>query len=274
MHNYNYNNKTIIKFIIFIILGIILISYFYNNYIKESFVDANSRPVNNSINISDSTIKNIATNNLKFLSDVLNTYANLDAPITINNDGNMCFQWGEYNNSKYSSNDNKCLVIDPTNNKRQCLDPGGNLSSCSNYYSDDTINKLNNIDIISILSTAKNSVQTAANGIVEDINAKTAVLDVLINDIISKRNLENQQLYFIKYNNSNLDDKQKLIDKTTDEFEKTENDININKINFDNFLSQNELNNAKQNTYYKIIIGLIIVIAIIGVLNLLASKYY
>jgi hypothetical protein len=271
-YNYNYNIKTVIKFIILIIGCILLISYYYNYYVKESFVDSNPNGIN--INIHDSSLNRIAINNLTSLNNILNNYSNLDVPITINNNGNICSQWGEYNNSQYSANDNKCVITDPTNNIRQCLDPIGNLSSCNNYYSDGTINKLNNIDTNSILVIAQNSIQTASNGIIDDINEKSSVLDVLINDIISKRNLENQQLYFINYNNSNLDDKQKLIDKTTDEFEKTENDININKINFDNFLSKNELNNNKQNTYYKIIIGLIVIIAITGVINLLATKYY
>jgi hypothetical protein len=275
-YNYNYNIKTVIKFIILIIGCIFLISYYYNNYVKEPFVDENSNDNNKkiNINISDSSMNRIAINNLRILNTILNTYSNLDAPITINNDGDICSQWGEYSNSKYSSFDNKCLVTDPTNNTRKCLNTSGDLSSCSNYYSDNTIDKLNIIDTKQIFDIAQNSIQTASIGIIEDISAKTDVLDVLINDIISKKNIEKQQLYFINYNKINLNDKQKAIDKTTDEFEKTENDININKINFDNFLSKNELNNIKQNTYYKIILGLIIVIVIIGVLNLLASKYY
>ena len=86
--------------------------------------------------------------------------------------------------------------------------------------------------------------------------------------------MENQQLYFIEYNDSNLNDKKKLIDNSKDEFEKVENDLNINKMNFSIFLDQNNNNDSITNVYYKIIYGLIIFIIVIGVLNLLFSELF
>ena len=86
--------------------------------------------------------------------------------------------------------------------------------------------------------------------------------------------MENQQLYFIEYNDSNLNDKKKLIDNSKDEFEKVENDLNINKMNFSIFLDQNNNNDSITNLYYKIIYGLIIFIIVIGILNFLFSELF
>ena len=94
----------------------------------------------------------------------------------------------------------------------------------------------------------------------------------ILTDYISKRNLENQQLYFIKYNEYNLDDKQKMIDKTNKEFEKTENDVNINKIQFQQVADQNTLNDTKKAKYYNYSFYLIIFIIIVGFLNFMFSK--
>ena len=77
---------------------------------------------------------------------------------------------------------------------------------------------------------------------------------------------------FIKYNTANLDDKQKLIDKTTKEFEKNENEVNINKINFSRILASNSSNDSKSSLYYKIIVGLLITIIVLGVLYILFSN--
>ena len=93
----------------------------------------------------------------------------------------------------------------------------------------------------------------------------------ILNDYIEKRNLENQQLYFINYNNSNLDDKKKIFDKANKEFEKTENNVGINKIQFQQFIKTNNINDNKVNNYYTYIIWLIVSIIIMGLLNFFFS---
>ena len=101
---------------------------------------------------------------------------------------------------------------------------------------------------------------------------KTKKLYNIFNDLIAKRNLENQQLSFILYNTNNIDDKQKLIDKLKDDFETSENDVNINQIEFSNFLDNNRNSDSIINIYYKLIIGIIVSIVIMGILNILFSN--
>ena len=224
-----------------------------------------SKPI---IKLNDTSVQNIINSNISKLSDILKKYINLDAPIIINNNKTICDTWGDYNNSKYKSNTNQCLI---EQGQRSCIS-NKTLVSCSNYYDDGKINNRNNIDTNNILKLASDRISLDYNNIKIDIIEKTTNIYSILNNLIDKRNLENQQLHFIEYNNSNINDKQKLVDKSTDEFEKEENNVKINQMNFSIFLDQNNNSDSKKNLYYKILLGIIITIIIIGMLNLLFSE--
>ena len=224
-----------------------------------------SKPI---IKLNDASIENIINSNISNLSDILNKYTNLDAPIIINNKKTICDEWGNYNNGKYKLNTNQCLF---EQGQRSCMS-NSKLVSCSNYYNDGKINNFNNIDPNNILKLASDRISLDYNNINIDIIEKTTNIYSILNNLIDKRNLENQQLYFIEYNNSNINDKQKLVNKSTNEFEKEENNVKLNQMNFSIFLDQNNNNNSKKNLYYKILLGIIIIIIIMGLLNLLFSE--
>lgn len=223
-----------------------------------------------SINLDDTSAKTMIDGYITDLSKTLDKYTTLDVPIIINNNRKICDSWGDYNNGKYKTNTNQCLIV---KGQRSCLTKS-NLVSCSNYYDDGKINALNNIDTDKILNSVKDKILIDYDNVNQTIIEKNTNIYGILNDLIDKRNLENQQLYFIEYNDSNLNDKKKLIDNSKDEFEKVENDLNINKMNFSIFLDQNNNNDSITNVYYKIIYGLIIFIIVIGVLNLLFSELF
>ena len=108
--------------------------------------------------------------------------------------------------------------------------------------------------------------------LINNINTKNKNIDNILNLLLQQLDLEKQQQYFIKYNKGNIDDKTKLVNNTSQKFEKNENDINVNQINFSNFLEKNKNNDKKINLYYNILIYLIIAIIIIGIFNILVSK--
>ena len=99
------------------------------------------------------------------------------------------------------------------------------------------------------------------------INSRNDNFNKLINEIKIKHNLEIQQKYFIDYNNKNIDSKKILIDKTSKNFEKKENEVNINKIEFQQFLKMNKKISAQNDAYYSYIIYLVIAIIVVGLLN-------
>lgn len=276
-------------FLIFILL-IILITCFYNenisiinsNYSKEGFNNVPnasppmaSDPLNSSIDnidIKDLSGKKIATQNLYNLKQILDRFTTLDSPIGINNKGNICSEWGEYDNSKYQFNNNSCLVIPESGTKdRQCLS-NNTLTSCSIYYDDKTIDNNNKFNTKQILDITIQKILSGSASIIANIDKKSSDIDQILNNLTAKLTLENQQKYFIKYNDGNLDDKKKMLDKESEEIEKTENEINVSKINFNQFVTINNDYDNKINAYYKIIVGLIITIVIVGIFYFLFSK--
>ena len=287
----------IVLYIIFIIC-ILLISYYYtytntkyipkkhntNNNIqintKEGFADDESG-ANNSLrkeineeltrlNIIDGNIKNKIFNYITSLTTLLNKYNYIDAPIPINNNGKMCDAWGGYSNGEYSASLNSCINI-PGQNNRTCLN-NNNLVSCSKYYDDGEIENLNSINTNDMVNNSKYNIYLAINDININLNKANLDMSKILTEYISKRNLENQQKYFITYNEYNLEDKKKIIDKTNKEFEKTENEVNINKIQFQQTVEQNNKNDAKKNQYYNYIFYTVILIIIVGLLNFMFSN--
>jgi len=235
----------------------------------------NATPTNANIDADittdDTTIRDIVIQSLKDLQTGLLRFSNLDAPMTINDDGNTCSVWGQYSNGKYSVNDNNCIIADNTN-IRKCLGANGGLSTCDNLYSDGYINKMNNININPFVKQSKKEILDNVKIAKVEWDNKSNKIDCLINDLVSKRNLENQQLYFINYNTNNLQDKEKNINKIDKEVSIKQTDVNINQLSFSNFIANNTSKDNLNNIYYKIIIGLVIIIVIIGILNYLFSN--
>ena len=263
-------------YIIFIIV-IILISEYYttttttNKNIsqskKEKFTTEEDilksdiiKALNDS-NITDYGIQKDVSDQIAKFNSILNKYKVLTVPINVNNNG-KCEDWNMYNNGQYKDYRNNCVNIQ---NDYQCL-KGGILSSCSNYYND-TMKNLINLNTNEIFNNIKNNIFISINEINSSINSRNDSFNKLINEIKIKHNLEIQQKYFIDYNNKNIDSKKILIDKTSKNFEKTENEVNINKIEFQQFLKMNKKISEKNESYYSYIIYLVISIIVVGLLN-------
>ena len=128
------------------------------------------------------------------------------------------------------------------------------------------------IDLKTLKNNTRDRIIRNIGQLFSTLDTQSNKIDSVLNTLLDKLKLEEQQLYFIKYNNGNLDDKTKLVNKTTEEYEKNENDINVNQVNFTNFLSKNNNNINKINFYYKIIIGVIITIIIVGIFNIFITE--
>ena len=201
---------------------------------------------------NDMSLQSIIDKNILDLSTILNKYKNIDVPIIINNN-NICGDWGNYDNSISA-------------------DSSTNLVTCSNYYSDESINNLNIINTDNILNTVKTKIYLDNQNVKNDIKNMSSNIYIVLDDLINKRNLENQQISFINYNINNINDKQHLVNESKYVFEQAENDVNINQIEFAKFLQDNRNHDSQFNIYHKITIGIIITIIIMGILNILFSN--
>ena len=275
----------IVLYLIFIIC-ILLISYYYTstntiNYnTKERFTDdiegandvlkAEINAELDKLHIKDINIQTKVFTYIKSILTLLNKYKYIDSPISINNNAEICDLWSNYNNGEYNASLNSCINI-PGQSSRSCMS-NKNLVSCSKYYNDGRIESLNNVDTNELMNNAKYNIYIGISEINSNVNKANLEMSTMLADYIAKRNLENQQKYFIKYNEYNLEDKKKIINKTNKEFEKTENDVNINKIQFQQTVEQNKINDVKINTYYNYIYNTVIFIVVVGILNFMFSN--
>ena len=277
----NFTATQIILYISFIVC-IILISYYYKNNIETfasnedltnkelTMEELNIQNILENKGITNITIKNKIMSNVKELQTLLEKTKYMDAPISINNNGKVCDDWSMYNDNKYSKYDNSCIQIN-NSQERKCLS-NSILTSCSNYYDDGKIDKLNIINTNEIKESFLYNNIVSAKELQFKLSKYNTNIDTILNDLITKRNLENQQKYFIDYNNQNLDDKKILFDKTNTEFEKSENNINIKKVNFQDFLEKKHIIANQKDTYYYYIKWLIIILLIVGFFNFMFSN--
>jgi len=291
-NNSNTNNSNIVYIFITFIILIGLITYYYSNVFSnvsrnESFTEPtktlnNALPSNTSksnISITDlpnTSINQSANYNIPILDELLNKYQYISPDIIINDDGIICSNWDTYKENKFAKESNTCQIDTDSNsntnkNEYQCL-VDKTLTSCNSYYDDGIIETNRVVNIKQLKDNALQNIINNGNVLIKDITNKQLSVNNIMTNLTEKLNLENQQLYFIKYNTKNLDDKTFIINKAEDDFEKNENDINVNKINFSRFLDENKKNENSESLYYKIIIGLIITLIVFGIMNLLFSN--
>jgi len=224
------------------------------------------------INIQDSYTKTTVVQSLKDLETGLDRYSYIDAPIIVDNEGKLCMDWSNYSNGKYSVNENKCIVPDNSSNVRKCLNITGGLSGCNLFYDDGYIERMNTINIFPLIDQAKSTILYNLGDTNLDLTDKSTALDKIISDLVTKRNLEAQQLYFIDYNTNNLAEKQKNIDKINKIVSDKKTEVNLNQVSFSQFLETNNSKEKISNIYYKIVIGLTITIIIMSILCVLFSN--
>ena len=281
---------TFIKIYIIFIICVIMITIYYKTYfnnnsiLHESFVNNKSldqipstTPYNIStlildIDLTDDALKNIIINYLTELKTNLDKYKSVEIPITINNNGELCTPWGNYNNSIYNNNDNSCIIINKSNNIRKCLNNSRMLSSCSKLYSDGVIDNTSKIDISNLLNKTSKKIVKKINDLNIILNTKNSETDTVINNIINKLTQEQQQLYFIKNNENNINDKQHNFNNINNDLLNNHTSANISQMNFSNFKDNDSKNETTISFYYNCMIGLIITIVIIIIINVLISN--
>jgi hypothetical protein len=256
---------------------IILISYYYkNNNHNEPFNTetklSQEQKLDNELetnDINDIETKTKMINYFIEFQTMLKKADDMDAPISINNNGNDCDNWNEYDNGKYNDKKNNCIKPEGST-IRQCL-INNRLTSCSKYYKDGRVEELSKVNTNDIMDNMINNTIVDLKEKQIELTNKTNDIDSILNELISQRNLENQQLFFVDYNTNNLEDKKTLYEKTNKEFERTENDVNINKIQFQDFLVKKEIIGKQLDNYYYYTKWLIIFLIIVGLFNFMFS---
>lgn len=235
-----------------------------------------SAAINNQLSsVSDSTTRDILLTQLTNLQTLLSRYATLDIPIVMNDDGNLCSMWSDYADGRYREKKNQCLALDNmnlSNNLLKCLDITGIPTTCSNIMADGYITSKSNINYQSMLDSVTSSIINALPTITTKVSEMKQTADTIITSLADRGSIQLQQKELIHNNNENMAYKNKIMNDNTEKLNKKQNDTNINQNDFSSFMNQITNADLATNIYYKIIIGLLIAIVIMGILNFLFSN--
>ena len=231
-----------------------------------------SAVINNQLSsVSDSTTRDTLQTQLTNLQALLNRYANLDIPIVMNDDGQMCSMWGDYASGRYRQQQNQCLALDNTNILK-CLDATGTPNTCNNIMADGYITSKSNINYQPMLDSVSSTVINAIPSITSKVDNMNQIANTIITSLSDRGSIQLQQQEIIKNNNENMVYKNKIMDDNKEKLSKKQNETNINQNNFSSFMNQITNADSTVNIYYKIIIGLVTAIVIMGILNFLFSN--
>lgn len=235
-----------------------------------------SAAINNQLSsIPDTTIRNILQTQLTNLQTLLSRYATLDTPIVMNDVGQLCSMWNDYAGGRYREQKNQCLALDnkdSRNNLLKCLDTTGTPTTCSNIIADGYIIGKSNIQYQPMLDSATSSIINALPTITSKVSDMKQIADTIITSLADRGSILLQQKELIHNNNENMAYKNKIMNDNTEKLAKKQNETNINQNDFSSFLNQISNTDSAANIYYKIIIGLLIAIVIMGILNFLFSN--
>lgn len=221
--------------------------------------------------ITDPKLKTALEQQFITLQGMLMRYSKLDTPIIMNDSGQICNMWGNYDGGKYTQNQNECQAIDNTG-LLQCLNNANMPTRCSKLLEDGYINNRNTIDHKVYLTPVVNSVIDNIPQTDYDVADMNKNADEVITSFADRSFIQSQQHEIIHNNNQNIDDKKKIIDNGKEQLSKKQNETNINQNNFSLFRSQITDSDSTSNQYYNITIILIICLIIIGIFNFLFSN--
>jgi len=238
------------------IICISLITYFYiKNKNYENFSDSNLNIFNDD-QISNLTLKTAINSHVSDFNEIVNKYSEINPFITVNNNGTLCDQPLE---------SNFCQIDTLTGGTIPTCSVMGVPSSCSKLFSDNYINTASTVDLNSLIDSTQSKIISESNLLIQDITDRNANIDDTLSMIINKIDLKSQQ-DFVSHNTSDaINNKKIILKKTTENFEKLENDVFINQYNFQNYLTQNNNNNKKIALYRNILYGLVIAIIVVGI---------
>lgn len=263
--------------ILFVILGIVLgLTGKYKHVFKEGFettqpLELSATIKNQLSSVSDSTTHDILAEQLENLQNLLDRYATLDTPIIMNDVGQVCSMWDNYSNGRYQNQQNQCLDIDNTGILK-CLDASSTPTTCNNILADGYINNKNKINYQPFLNTTASTIINSIPNITNETNKMHQTIDTIITSLADRGSIQLQQLDIINNNNENMTFKNKIMNDNTKKLSEKQNETNINQNNFSSFMTQITNVDSTVNIYYRIVVGLVIAILIMGLLNFLFSN--
>ena len=237
-----------------------LITYIYikkKNQNHENFTTSNLTAFTDA-QIPNLQIKTTINSNISDFNSKLNRYSLINPFITVDSNGKLC-------DTSTTTDLNFCKINSTSsNNEPTCL-VNMSPSSCNKLFSDGYINTYSSIDLNGLANSCQSKIITESALLIQDINNRSSTIDTTLNAILDKLDIKKQHTSMLSNYADTINSKKIILENTTNDFEKNENDVFINQYNFQNYLIQNNNNNKKIALYRNILYGLVIAIIVVGI---------
>lgn len=205
------------------------------------------------------------------LINLMGKFNKLQVPINVDDNGVICNQWANDPDQRYPNLDNNYCQL--KGQQTYCLNNKNDLTTCNKLYSKE-IQKMATIDTESLIRDGLNKLKYELSRMDKDIERKQTDLDDTLNRLISKKNIANQQQFFIKQNSNRLSESKNIKNEMNKKYHNATNEYEMSKYHVNKAKKEiDELHNTN-NILNKIITGISVILIILVIISLLLTRVY
>lgn len=208
---------------------------------------------------------------LSKLKHFMDKYKKLQVPINVDDNGVICNNWANDPKERYSNvNNNYCQL---SGTKAYCLNNKSDLTTCNKLYNQE-IQRMAIVDTDSLINGGFSKLKIELSRMERDIERKRIDLDDTLDRLVSKKNIINQQKFFIKQNGNRLSESKNIRNEINDDFHKAKNEYEMSK--FHSGEAKKEINTLHNSntTLNWVIFSLSIILIILVIIGLLLTRIY
>ena len=220
---------------------------------------------NNELSQSNNYVMNTRKESLLHFLDSIKK---IEIPIIIDDNGVVCNDWSNDNKNRFPNKGNKCQLI---KSKAYCINNNNKITTCNKLY-DKKIQEIATIDIDNLIAPYYNELFMQFSKLDKDIKTKENELNDIINRLITKKNLNLQQEFFIKQNSNFINESQNLENDINNDYDEKTNDYNMFKTIFNNTQDEITIINNYNDMLRKIIIFISVILVLILVFYILTFR--
>jgi len=267
MNDYSYN---IVILVIFTTVIILYINYDLKVFsqieqFQNRLEDLDTNDIALTENLAPSSTY-VIDQRLSKLKHFMDKYKKLQIPINIDDNGVICNNWANDPKERYSNmNDNYCQL---SGTKAYCLNNKNDLSTCNKLYSTE-IQKMATVNTDGLINGGFIKLKFELSRMERDIERKRIDVDDTLDRLVGKKNIINQQKFFIKQNGNRLSESKNVRKEIDDDYHKATNEFEMSK--FHSGEAKKEINTLHNSnaTLNWVIFSLSVILVILVIIGLL-----
>ena len=198
----------------------------------------------------------------------LNRFKVLDVPINVDDNGIECNQWTNDPKGRYADKKNFCQLI---GEEAYCLNNKNRMNTCNKLYTDE-IKRMGKVDVNGITVPVFNKLNIEFRKIDKDINKKQIELDDNLNRLVRKKNLIEQQKFFMDQNSNQLSENKINQEEINEKYNEFNNKFHVSEVVATELQDDIKEQDEQNSRLMKVIYFLSVIIILMVVFSLLLMR--